>query len=229
MPLRGLRVLVVEHDQDACFRLQSYVDAWQLRPNTVPTLALAREALIERIDAADGYGLVIFGPSISLNDVACFIDDLNASSALVGTLSVVIHDASSPEGALAAGANASLPLPASPSARRASREARRRRLREIFDADAARAAAMIDDAHHLLRANAREIEAPIERRETDTVLRIAERMRSIAAEIGSIDLVDVAAAIERHTRASDWIFVALMQRFIARAIEQEIIESARRP
>jgi hypothetical protein len=229
MPLRGLRVLVVEHDQDACLRLQSYVDAWQLRPNTVPTLTLARETLIESIDVADGYALVIFGPSISLNDVACFIDDVNASSALVGTLSVVIHDASSPSSALAAGANASLPLPASPSTRRASREARRRRLREIFGADAARAAAMVDDAHHLLRANANEIDASIERRDTDAVLRIAERMRSIAAEIGSIDLVDVAAAVEHHTRSGDWIFAALMQRFIARAVEQEIIESARRP
>jgi hypothetical protein len=229
MPLRGLRVLVVEDDQDACLRLQSYVDAWQLRPYSVATLALAREQLIVNIDAADGYALVIFGPSISVADVACFIDDVNASNALAGTLSVVIHEASSPSSALAAGANASLPLPASPSARQASREARRRRLREIFGADAARAAAMVDDAHHLLRANAREMDASIERRETDAVLRIAERMRSIAAEIGSIDLVDVAAAIERHTHSGDWIFVALMQRFIARAVEQEIIESARRP
>jgi hypothetical protein len=229
MPLRGLRVLVVEHDQDACLRLQAYIDAWEVRPSIVPALTSAREQLIERIDAADGYALVIFGPSISLNDVACLIDDLNASRALVGTLSVVIHDASSPGSALAAGANASLPLPASPSARRASREARRRRLREIFDADAARAAAMIDDAHHLLRADARQIEASIGRRDADAVLRIAERMRSIAAEIGSIDLVEVAVALERHARANDWIFVALMQRFIARAVEQEIIESARRP
>jgi CheY-like chemotaxis protein/HPt (histidine-containing phosphotransfer) domain-containing protein len=85
VPLRDLRILVVEPDDTVRELLRRYVDGWEMRSETVTSLAEAHANVVERGCENGRYAVVLVGSGIAPAEASRFVDDVRAIRALRDT------------------------------------------------------------------------------------------------------------------------------------------------